>query len=81
MYPYKAVAGAGGRDNKMWVEKYRPNRLEDVAAHKEIIDTIGGGRRRCKLGPGLKSTTTRFSNFDSVKRMYNSAFNSNPCLF
>ncbi len=23
----------------MWVEKYRPRTLDDVAAHKEIIDT------------------------------------------
>lgn len=24
-----------------WVEKYRPKTLDDVAAHKEIIDTSG----------------------------------------
>mmetsp|Transcript_27622 Transcript_27622/g.71661 ORF Transcript_27622/g.71661 Transcript_27622/m.71661 type:complete len:334 (-) Transcript_27622:143-1144(-) len=27
-------------DSKPWVEKYRPKTLDDVAAHKEIIDTI-----------------------------------------
>ncbi|KAG2498885.1 hypothetical protein HYH03_003077 [Edaphochlamys debaryana] len=26
--------------NAPWVEKYRPKKLDDVAAHKEIIDTI-----------------------------------------
>lgn len=25
--------------NAMWIEKYRPKSLDDVAAHKEIIDT------------------------------------------
>lgn len=25
--------------NAMWIEKYRPKSLNDVAAHKEIIDT------------------------------------------
>lgn len=25
--------------NAMWIEKYRPQSLDDVAAHKEIIDT------------------------------------------
>jgi hypothetical protein len=29
-----------GRDAP-WVEKYRPKTLDDVAAHKEIIDTSG----------------------------------------
>ena len=24
-----------------WVEKYRPQSLDDVAAHKEIVDTSG----------------------------------------
>ncbi len=24
-----------------WVEKYRPKTLDDVAAHKEILDTSG----------------------------------------
>ena len=28
------------KKNQMWVEKYRPSRLADVAAHKDIIDTI-----------------------------------------
>ena len=25
--------------NAMWIEKYRPQSLDDVAAHKEIIET------------------------------------------
>jgi replication factor C subunit 3/5 len=44
-----------GRDAP-WVEKYRPKTLDDVAAHKEIIDTsecgaIAGGSAP-RLGPG-----------------------------
>mmetsp|Transcript_41989 Transcript_41989/g.99538 ORF Transcript_41989/g.99538 Transcript_41989/m.99538 type:complete len:336 (-) Transcript_41989:13-1020(-) len=27
-------------DSKPWVEKYRPKTLDDVAAHKDIIDTV-----------------------------------------
>jgi hypothetical protein len=32
-----------GRDAP-WVEKYRPKTLDDVAAHKEIIDTSGSAQ-------------------------------------
>ena len=28
-----------GPDSKPWVEKFRPKSLDDVAAHREIIDT------------------------------------------
>lgn len=28
-----------GPDSKPWVEKFRPKSLNDVAAHREIIDT------------------------------------------
>lgn len=37
----KAVAGAQTPDGKAapWVEKYRPQSLADVAAHRDIIDT------------------------------------------
>eukprot|EP00241_Pyramimonas_parkeae_P004904 CAMPEP_0114254158 /NCGR_PEP_ID=MMETSP0058-20121206/16819_1 /TAXON_ID=36894 /ORGANISM="Pyramimonas parkeae, CCMP726" /LENGTH=353 /DNA_ID=CAMNT_0001368337 /DNA_START=260 /DNA_END=1321 /DNA_ORIENTATION=+ len=40
----KVVVGNDWRDqasdNAPWVEKYRPRQLSDVAAHKDIIDTI-----------------------------------------
>lgn len=29
----------GALDSQPWVEKYRPKTLDDVAAHKDIIDT------------------------------------------
>lgn len=32
-------APLGGLDSQPWVEKYRPKTLDDVAAHKDIIDT------------------------------------------
>lgn len=57
--PSGAGAAPGGRrdptvDGKAapWVEKYRPKTLDDVAAHKEIIDTSawGGGRRGAARG-------------------------------
>lgn len=38
----KAVSGAGApADSKAmpWVEKYRPQSLADVAAHRDIVDT------------------------------------------
>ena len=33
------MSGAKARADAPWVEKYRPKSLNDVAAHKEIIDT------------------------------------------
>ena len=36
-----AVDANDVKKNQMWVEKYRPSKLSDVAAHKDIIDTIG----------------------------------------
>lgn len=38
----KDVAGFGGPTQSKatpWVEKYRPQSLDDVAAHRDIIDT------------------------------------------
>ena len=37
-----AEPALGSRDpkNQPWIEKYRPKTLDDVAANKEIIDTI-----------------------------------------
>ncbi|KAF8073115.1 RFC3 [Scenedesmus sp. PABB004] len=39
-----------------WVEKYRPKSLDDVAAHKEIIDTSARPRapRRCRACHGAR---------------------------
>ena len=37
-----AMAEGSGKaldKNAMWIEKYRPKSLDDVAAHKEIIET------------------------------------------
>jgi hypothetical protein len=35
-----ANANAGNHaNNQPWIEKYRPRTLDDVAAHKDIIDT------------------------------------------
>lgn len=35
----KAVVREGARGDGVWVEKYRPKALSDVAAHRDIIDT------------------------------------------
>jgi replication factor C subunit 3/5 len=35
-----AAAPRRGEANQPWIEKYRPKTLGDVAANKEIIDTI-----------------------------------------
>ena len=37
----KVGAVDDAKKNIRWVEKYRPTKLADVAAHKDIIDTIG----------------------------------------
>ena len=37
----KVGAVDDAKKNTMWVEKYRPTKLADVAAHRDIIDTIG----------------------------------------
>jgi Cdc6-like AAA superfamily ATPase len=63
----KGVAGAedDAKKNQMWVEKYRPSRLADVAAHKDIIDTISKLTREDRLPhlllygpPGTGKTST-----------------------
>lgn len=33
-----------GKEDAPWVEKYRPQTLDDVAAHKEIVDTSASHR-------------------------------------
>jgi replication factor C subunit 3/5 len=35
----KAAATGAAASNQPWIEKYRPRTLDDVAAHKDIIDT------------------------------------------
>ena len=54
-----------GLDSKPWVEKYRPSSLAEVAAHKEIIETVGRLAREDKLPhlllygpPGTGKTST-----------------------
>ena len=43
-----------GKADAPWVEKFRPKTLEDVAAHKEIIDTSAQSLRDpSALGPDL----------------------------
>lgn len=63
----KGVAGAedDAKKNQMWVEKYRPSRLADVAAHRDIIDTISKLTREDRLPhlllygpPGTGKTST-----------------------
>ena len=53
------------KKNQMWVEKYRPSRLADVAVHKDIIDTISRLTTEDKLPhlllygpPGTGKTST-----------------------
>ncbi|KAH8918295.1 DNA replication factor [Atractiella rhizophila] len=36
----KEITIDGGRDNLPWVEKYRPDTLNDVVSHQDIISTI-----------------------------------------
>ena len=61
----KGVAGDDAKKNQMWVEKYRPSRLADVAAHKDIIDTISRLTKEDRLPhlllygpPGTGKTST-----------------------
>jgi hypothetical protein len=37
--PPAAAANNAAANNQPWIEKYRPRTLDDVAAHKDIIDT------------------------------------------
>jgi replication factor C subunit 3/5 len=63
----KSLLGSAdeSKKNQMWVEKYRPSRLADVAAHKDIIDTISRLTTEDKLPhlllygpPGTGKTST-----------------------
>uniref|UniRef100_A0A1J3I3Q0 Replication factor C subunit 5 n=1 Tax=Noccaea caerulescens TaxID=107243 RepID=A0A1J3I3Q0_NOCCA len=64
----KAVAGLSGPPQSKatpWVEKYRPQSLDDVAAHRDIIDTIDRLTNENKLPhlllygpPGTGKTST-----------------------
>lgn len=74
----KGVAGDDVRKNQMWVEKYRPSRLADVAAHKDIIDTISRLTKEDKLPhlllygpPGTGKTSTILA---VARELYGSAF-------
>ena len=66
------------KKNQMWVEKYRPSRLEDVAAHKDIIDTISRLTNEDKLPhlllygpPGTGKTSTILA---VARQLYGSSF-------
>lgn len=37
--PEKVNKGVSGGKSAPWVEKYRPQSLADVAAHRDIVDT------------------------------------------
>jgi len=74
----KNADGTDARKNQMWVEKYRPSRLADVAAHKDIIDTIGRLTKEDKLPhlllygpPGTGKTSTILA---VAKELYGPAF-------
>ena len=66
------------KKNQMWVEKYRPSRLADVAAHKDIIDTISRLSTEDKLPhlllygpPGTGKTSTILA---LAKELYGASF-------
>jgi hypothetical protein len=48
----KATLREGARGDGVWVEKYRPKALSDVAAHKDIIDTSKLTYNSCRLSEG-----------------------------
>jgi replication factor C subunit 3/5 len=61
----KATLREGARGDGVWVEKYRPKALSDVAAHKDIIDTISRLTKENRLPhlllygpPGTGKTST-----------------------
>ena len=49
----KAPLSAGGRAAP-WVEKYRPQSLADVAAHRDIVDTSKWPRPLCSSDAGCE---------------------------
>ena len=66
------------KKHQMWVEKYRPSRLADVAAHKDIIDTISRLTKEDKLPhlllygpPGTGKTSTILA---VAKELYGASF-------
>ena len=59
-----------------WVEKYRPSTLEDVAAHKDIVDTV----KRLVDEEGGNVVYAVFSQrLDKNEDNNNSRFKSNLC--
>jgi len=74
------MATEGSAREDVWVEKYRPKRLEDVAAHKEIVETIGKLTRANRLPhlllygpPGTGKTSTVLA---VAKEMYGNSYQS-----
>lgn len=73
-----AVDANDVKKNQMWVEKYRPSKLSDVAAHKDIIDTISRLSTEDKLPhlllygpPGTGKTSTILA---LAKELYGASF-------
>ena len=44
-----APSSSSASSNVPWVEKYRPKNLDEVAAHKDIVDTIKRLAQESKL--------------------------------
>jgi len=70
-----------GSDSIPWIEKYRPQTLEDVAAHKEIIETIQRLSKEDKLPhlllygpPGTGKTSTILA---LARKIYGSSYQNN----
>ena len=54
----KAPMMVDGKEDAPWVEKYRPQTLDDVAAHKEIVDTSKPLMRAGVLNTKLSKVTS-----------------------
>lgn len=78
--PKNRVDAAFSLQSQPWIEKYRPQKLDDVAAHKDIIDTIKRLVNENKLPhlllygpPGTGKTSTILA---VARQMYGKQFGS-----